>query len=235
MMVREGGGQDCSKCHNSRYEVSKLKLVGFSRRRVHNLGNPGKMIPELCPSFNLQGMCIKPSNSHKYLEVIFDQELHWKEQTDNVVAKATSWILCFQRLARPAMGIKSELMRRLFLAVAVPRFTYAADIWFTPICRKLDKARGLGSIGMAKRLTSIQRIATLAITGAIRSTASDIMEAHAYLAPIELLLDKVCHRSTLRMASLPAEHPLHKLVRHSAPEVRFSPVQTPLHLNQDWN
>src|SRR6266481_7713720 len=216
MMVREGGGQDWSKYHNSSYEVSKLKLVGFSRRQVRDPGNPGKTIPEPRPSLDLQGTCIKPSNSHKYLGVIFDQELRWKEQTDNVVAKATSWTLCFQRLARPAMGIKSELMCRLFLAVAVPRFTYAADIWFTPICRKLDKARGSGSVGTAKRLTSIQRIATLAITGAIRSTASDIMEAHAYLAPIELLLDKVCHRSTLRMASLPAEHPLHKLVRQSA-------------------
>ena len=31
MMVREGGGQDWSRWHNSRFEASKLTLVGFSR------------------------------------------------------------------------------------------------------------------------------------------------------------------------------------------------------------
>src|SRR6266481_1651758 len=121
MMVREGGSQDWSKYHNSRYEVSKLKLVGFSRCQVCDPGNPGKTIPEPHPNFDLQGTCIKPSNSHKYLGVIFDQELRWKEQTDNVVAKATSWTLCFRRLARPAMGIKPVLMRQLFQAVGVAR------------------------------------------------------------------------------------------------------------------
>ena len=32
MMVREGGGQDWSCWHNSRFETSKLTLVGFSRQ-----------------------------------------------------------------------------------------------------------------------------------------------------------------------------------------------------------
>ena len=31
MMTREGGGQDWSKLHNSKFEMSKLTLVGFSR------------------------------------------------------------------------------------------------------------------------------------------------------------------------------------------------------------
>src|SRR6266481_3369340 len=34
MMTRADSGQDWSKDHNSRYELSKLKLVRFSRRRV---------------------------------------------------------------------------------------------------------------------------------------------------------------------------------------------------------
>ena len=31
MMTQEGGGQDWSKLHNSKFEMSKLTLVGFSR------------------------------------------------------------------------------------------------------------------------------------------------------------------------------------------------------------
>src|SRR5882724_11842245 len=124
-------------------------------------------------------------------------------------------MLCFRHLARPAMGVKLSLMHQLFLAVAVPCFTYATDIWFTPVCRHPDDAQVTGSVGIARRLTSVQRIATLAITGAICSTASDFMEAHVNLALIELLLHKACHKVALRFASLPETHLLHKPVKLS--------------------
>jgi len=46
---------------------------------------------EQCPDLTLQGTCIKPSGSHQYLAIIFNQELCWREQTYNVVAKVTNW------------------------------------------------------------------------------------------------------------------------------------------------
>src|SRR6266481_6313096 len=118
------------------------------------------MILEPCPDFILQGTCIKPSSSHKYLGVMFNHELCWREQTESVVAKATNWTLCFRCLARPVMGVKPSLMCQLFQAVAVPRFTYAADIWFTPVCRHPDDAQATGSVKVAQRWTSVQRITT---------------------------------------------------------------------------
>ena len=131
MMTRADGGQDWLKDHNSRYKLSKLKLVRFSRCQVPNPGHPGRTIPEPHPNLILQGTHIKPSGLHKYLGVMFDRELRWREQMDSVVAKATNWTLCFRHLARPAMGVKPSLMRQLFQAVAVPCFMYTADIWFT--------------------------------------------------------------------------------------------------------
>src|SRR6266481_4595388 len=98
MMTRADGRQDWSKNHNSRYELSKLKLVGFSRCQVPDPGRPGRTIPEPHPDLILQGTHIKPSSSHKYLGVMFNCELHWREQTDSMVAKATNWTLCFRCL-----------------------------------------------------------------------------------------------------------------------------------------
>lgn len=71
-------------------------------------------------------------------------------------------------------------------------------------------------MGVARKLSTVQRMATTAITGALRTSASDVMEAHANLLPIELTLDRVCHRATLRLAALPESHPLFKPVRQSA-------------------
>lgn len=63
-------------------------------------------------------------------------------------------------------------------------------------------------------MAKVQRIATLSITGAMRSTATDTLDAHANLLPIGLLFQKVCHHAALRLATLPTRHPLHKHLKH---------------------
>ena len=55
-------------------------------------------------------------------------------------------------------------------------------------------------------------MATLAITGVLCSTATDMLDLHADVLPVKFLLQNICHRAILRMASLPPSHPLHKLV-----------------------
>ena len=137
-------------------------------------------------------------------------------QADRVIAKATKWVLASHRLARPAAGISPRQMHQLYQAVAIPSFTYAADVWFTPICRDTGDERSRGSIGTARKLTTVQCMATAAVMRALRTSASDIMEVHANLMPIELLLNKVCHQAALRLAALPESHPLYKPVRQSA-------------------
>ena len=69
---------------------------------------------------------------------------------------------------------------------------------------------------MACKLTTVQHMAIAAVMGALHTSTSDIMEAHANHMPIELLLNKVCHQATLRLVALPESHPLYKLVHQSA-------------------
>ena len=197
MMSREGGGQDWSQWHNSWFEASKLTLVGFSRRRTPDLACPGKLMPEPRPDFTMGTDTVKPATSHKFLGLLFDQEVHWKEQAERVVAKATKWSLCARGLARHATGISPRQMWQLYQAVAVLSFTYAADIWFTPVDRTTGGQAAKGLVGTACKLRSIQWIATTAITGALCTSATDIMEVHANLWPIELLFHRICHRATL--------------------------------------
>ena len=46
MVTCDGGGQDWSKQHNSKFEMSKLTLVGFSHRCLRDPACPRKMIAE---------------------------------------------------------------------------------------------------------------------------------------------------------------------------------------------
>ena len=187
MMERDGRGADWSRCHNSCFESSKLTLVGFSRHRATDPSRPGRQRAEPRPDLILGGSIIMPAPSHKFLGVLFYQELRWKEQAERTVAKAMKWTLCTRRLARCVSGISARQMRQLYQAVAVPGFAYAADVWFDPVLRPEAGGKARGSVGTARRLTSVQRIATAAVTGALHTSATDVMEAHAYLLPVELI------------------------------------------------
>ena len=52
-------------------------------------------------------------------------------------------------------------------------------------------------------------MAAIAITGAMYTTATDVLDLHAGLTPIPLMLHWICHRVTLRLTSLPEMHLLH--------------------------
>jgi len=56
-------------------------------------------------------------------------------------------------------------------------------------------------------------MAAIHTTGALQTTANDILDAHADLLPIDLLIDKHCFREALQMASLLSTHPLHTHIK----------------------
>ena len=123
-------------------------------------------------------------------------------------------MLAFNRLARTASKVR--LMQQLYYAVAIPKMTYAVDIWYTPPHRKEGTKKDSGSVGITNKLVSLQWMAALAITGALHSTATDVLDLHAGTWPVRLLFHRLCHRATLRLAALPDTHPLHTIYRMHA-------------------
>lgn len=106
--------------------------------------------------------------------------------------------------------------RQLYNVVAIPAFTYAADVWFVDIHLSSSGLKHLGSVALVTKLASIQRQAAKLITGSLRTAAGDVLEVHANLLPMELLLRKILFRSATRLAYLPSSHPLSKPVCRSA-------------------
>ena len=89
---------------------------------------------------------------------------------------------------------------------------YAADVWYMPVYLHAGRERCCGSVGITGRLASVQHLASTAITGTLHSMVTDILDLHANLLPVELMLHKVCQRAAVRqplqLATLPASHPL---------------------------
>ena len=183
--------------------------TGFSRCRVQDPAWPGKTICEPRPSFTYEDVAILPSTEHKFLGVFLDKELRWNVQGEKAIAKAVKWMLLACRLTKPSTGVQATYMRQLYCTVAIPKLTYAVDVWYMPVQKKEGRKKAMESVGLVCKLTSVQWLATIAITGAMRTTASNILEAHANVLPIELLLLGICHRAFSHMLALLKSHPLH--------------------------
>jgi len=69
---------------------------------------------------------------------------------------------------------------------------------------------------IVNKLASIQRGAALMITGAMKTTATNIVEVMANLIPFNLLVNKYCQCAAIQLATLPPTHPLHKPVKNAA-------------------
>jgi len=207
MMTRPGGGFDWSESHYSQFELSKLALMDFSPRPHQNLP-----LTIQNPRTN-RLITINPTHSYKFLGVLFDPKLRWTAQTERATRLAEAWINHVRRLAHTSKGISAKGMRQLYTAIAIPRMSYAAEVWFVlPHKRSESSKKKMGSVKFTQKLQSAQRRAVITMLGAMRTTAGDVLNAHAFLPPPHLLFLKVLTRAATRLVSLPDSHPLRKPV-----------------------
>ena len=203
LMTRIDGGISWSKEHNSTFEMSKSVVMHISRRTQADPQNTRKRTPLSHPPLRINGQEIQEVTNFKYLGILLDEGLKWKAQSQKAIANATKWILQFRRLTKPYTGVSAKLMRQLYIAVAIPKMTYGAEVWYTPPIKPTGAARNAGSVGALKGLQKTHRVAILAINGALRTTPTDLLDAHAGTLPIELTLLKVCHcKGTLQPPSV---------------------------------
>ena len=220
-MERRDGGFDWAKDHNLNFEISKIAVL-------HCQPNARKPTDRPNPVLRLEGKAIKEVDSYKYLGVHIDGQLRWRIQENAAVAKATSYVMMFRRLTRTNLGIRPRLMRQLYISVAIPKMTYALDVWFVPPHKKEGKRNNSGSVRALRSMGKIQRIATRAITGGLWTSPNDLLDAHAGILPVNLMLERICHSAIVHVATLPKTHPLCSMVRgysKTPAKTHLSPLQ----------
>lgn len=88
--------------------------------------------------------------------------------------------------AAPSWGLTPKHTRRLYISVAIPRILYAVDIWGIQLKRGA-KTQPAGKVSECNnKLISVQRAGTLAITGGLRTSPTDALDAHAFTLPLHL-------------------------------------------------
>jgi len=160
--------------------------MGLTRRREPNPSSSPKTRPAQRHPIFLNGVKVLVVNTHKFLGVMVDQELHWKDHVNFAICKGTNWVTQYCRLAKPSKDTSAKFMRHFYNLIAVPKMLYSADLFLIP-----ETGRSKGMKGFITRLAKIQRQASLHITGAMRLAPTDAIDACMDILPFPLLVEKI--------------------------------------------
>lgn len=122
------------------------------------------------------GQVIKSSRSLKYLGVMIDNRLSFKDHIDYVSEKAARIQASLSRIL-PNIGGPKPARRRLLALVVNSVMLYASPVW----------AGALAAKGPRRKLTSTHRLSTLRVISGFRTISEDAAQVVAGLIPIDLL------------------------------------------------
>lgn len=144
----------------------KTELVLFTRRM--------KIPPFSLPKLN--GVSLMLSNSAKFLGIILDRKLDWRENLNNRIRKAYAALYSCQKLLGSRGRLKPKLVYWLYTAVVRPVATYGCHVWWPILTHRVHSSA----------INRLNRVALLSITGAMRTTPTAAMEIALNIAPMDV-------------------------------------------------
>ena len=121
---------------------------------------------------------------------ILDNKLTWKEHLTSKYNKAVALFWQCKQIVGKSWGITPRIAHWVYIAVIRPMITHAVVVWWPRV--ELEIARVL--------LERLQRLACLAITGAMNTTPTAAMEILVGLVPLDIHIKQVA-TTTDRMIS----------------------------------
>jgi ribonuclease HI len=201
------------------FDLPKFVAVHFVSPRHH--------AEHYCPiPVSFGGITIAASETAKLLGVMLDHKLNFRSHVEQAQKRGMKVMLALSRISSPTFGFPHSHVRQLFQTVIVPRMEYGLPVWYRPISSNSDEQR-TGTVWVAKALGKVQRLACKVITGALRTTATDVLDFYANLPPIHIHLNHSVYNTIAHLTSLPPLHPLHRVVAHCRRVPRFH--RSPIH------
>ena len=165
--------------------ADKTGLVAFTRRRKL----PGFFQPHFF------GITLHRSMSVKYLGVILDSQLTWREHVDVKVRKAQNLLWACGR----TWGLGPRVVHWLYVSLIWPSITFTSLVWW-PGCQTANAK---------KKLSRIQRLTCLGITGAMHTTPTSAVKVLICLPPLELVVQSEVRSAAHHLWSLGCWSHLH--------------------------
>jgi hypothetical protein len=135
-----------------------------------------KYKPETIEPLGFEGQKISFTDTAKYLGVLLDPKLNWKQHLLDKRKKLYSSMWVCRRAIGKTWGINTKIALWMYKAILLPRLLYAAIVWW-PTVSKVE-TRNL--------LRSLQGNYLKAAVGAVKTTPMEVLEVALYQAPLDL-------------------------------------------------
>jgi ribonuclease HI len=127
----------------------------------------------------LSGEKLKMADDFKYLGIYIDSKLSMKKHIDETTTKSLRSLWAAKAMVSRTWGLSPKIAMWLYKQVILPRITYGSIVWWHRAKLKT----------YAKKLNSVQRLATLMVTGAMKSTPTATLNLMLDLSPVELAVE----------------------------------------------
>ena len=151
-----------------KFNPQKTVAIMFTRSNKLELPNKIKM-------YNTE---VNYSYETKYLGVLIDSKLLWTKHFNNITTRAKQYMMQMMGALCKKWGPKPRLVRWIYTAIVRPRLSYAAMTWSHSINQKTK----------LRKLTQINRLASMMMAPARRSTPTRALELINHLMPLDIYL-----------------------------------------------
>ena len=153
--------------HSLRFNVSKTKLMFFTRRRNYTK-----------PDIFLYGEKIEYVSEMKYLGVLIDDKLSWLPHIKKTAQKATYTLMQCKKMVGKSWGLKPRINRWIYQTLVRPVLTYGCLVWI----------RSTNITSHMNHVEKVQRRANVSTLNALHTTPSDGMEVMLNMEPIHIFI-----------------------------------------------
>ena len=158
----------------------KTKVIVFS-----GLKKKFKMKP-----IYLDGEVLNFSDEMKYLDVTFDKHLRWDTHIKLKCQQATKLLHMSRNFTAKSWGLSPGRIRWIYRQVILPTISYACFVWI----HRLSENANLRNL-----LSTIQKMATLYITGGLQKTPNITLDILSGLMPIDVHLKFKASKTAIRL------------------------------------
>ncbi|KAJ4437517.1 hypothetical protein ANN_17662 [Periplaneta americana] len=120
------------------------------------------------------------ANALKYLGIIFDNKLTFREHINHITEKCTKLIFALSKSAKLNWGLKHEV-KTIYKGGILPLLTYGAPVWIKAMERECYKAK----------ITRVQRLINIKIAKAYHTVSTEALCIITGLTPIIIKIDEI--------------------------------------------
>ena len=169
-----------TKTKGMRFSIEKTTAIKFEKRKKGEE-----------PQLTLHGSRIQVRESTRYLGLIIDKRLNWKDHVDHLRAKCPSSVNLIKHVSHLSWGADRNTLQRLYTTPVQSKLDYGAQVY------------GKSKSNVLKRLEPIQNACFRAITGAFRSSPAVSLCVETGMLPLDLSRDMLTLKHFFKIQSLP--------------------------------